>query len=535
MKVSVHWYRHGLRLHDNPALVEAIRDADEVYPVFIFDGKVAGTYSAGYNRWRFLHECLQDLDESYKKAGGRLYVFQGEPLEIFSNIFKEWNVTQLTFEEDPEPIWTERDKGVKALCKQMNVEWVEKVSHTLWNPKDILSANRGSPPLTYESFCNVIEMLGVPERPLDDADLTKVNLPASDDHDNKFGLPTLEMLGIEPECEKQLQRHNIWIGGESQALEQLATRKEIERKAFECDRILPMQSAPDLLGQPMSCSAHLRFGCLSIRKFYWAICDQYKQVKDKKPPSAVVSQFIWREYFYTMSVNNINYNSQENNPICLKVPWYEDDEKLQKWKNAKTGYPWIDACMTQLLVEGWIHHVARHAVACFLTRGDLWLSWEHGDKFFNRYQLDADWSVCAGNWMWIASSAFEQSLDCPKCFCPVRYGQTMDPTGAFVRRYLPILSQMPLKYLFNPWKAPPSVQKEAGCIVGEDYPERIVDHLEVSKKNRTTMLNYKNSLSKREPHCGPASEKEVDDFAWLTISAEDKCTANNECQKLHVE
>lgn len=47
---------------------------------------------------------------------------------------------------------------------------------------------------------------------------------------------------------------------------------------------------------------------------------------------------------------------------------------------GQTGYPWIDACMRQLKEEGWIHHVCRHAVACFLTRGDLWIDWQMGLK-----------------------------------------------------------------------------------------------------------------------------------------------------------
>ena len=49
-------------------------------------------------------------------------------------------------------------------------------------------------------------------------------------------------------------------------------------------------------------------------------------------------------------------------------------------QQGQTGFPWIDAIMVQLKKEGWIHHLARHAVACFLTRGDLWISWEEGMK-----------------------------------------------------------------------------------------------------------------------------------------------------------
>ena len=82
----------------------------------------------------------------------------------------------------------------------------------------------------------------------------------------------------------------------------------------------------------------------------------------------------------------------------------EHDARLKAWENARTGYPWIDAVMTQLRTEGWIHHLARHAVACFLTRGDLWQSWEKGAQVFDHYLLDADWSINNGNWMGLSCS-----------------------------------------------------------------------------------------------------------------------------------
>lgn len=104
---------------------------------------------------------------------------------------------------------------------------------------------------------------------------------------------------------------------------------------------------------------------------------------------------------------------------------------------GQTGFPWIDAIMTQLHEEGWIHHLARHAVACFLTRGDLWISWEEGMKVFEELCLDADWSVNAGMWMWLSSSSFFQQF--LHCYCPVRFGRKADPNGDYIRRYLPVL------------------------------------------------------------------------------------------------
>lgn len=45
---------------------------------------------------------------------------------------------------------------------------------------------------------------------------------------------------------------------------------------------------------------------------------------------------------------------------------------------GETGFPFVDAIMNQLRDEGWVHHVGRHMIASYLTRGDLWLSWEAG-------------------------------------------------------------------------------------------------------------------------------------------------------------
>ena len=128
--------------------------------------------------------------------------------------------------------------------------------------------------------------------------------------------------------------------------------------------------------------------------------------------------------------------------------------------------------------------MARNATSCFLTRGDLWLNWVDGLRVFQEYLLDADWSVNAGNWMWVSSSAFEKFLDTSDIISPVNYGRMFEPTGEYIRRYVPELRGMPTEYIFSPWEAPLSVQREAGCVVGEHYPCRMVNHEVASRHNR---------------------------------------------------
>lgn len=186
-----------------------------------------------------------------------------------------------------------------------------------------------------------------------------------------------------------------------------------------------------------------------------------------------------------------------------------------RWRSGRTGFPFVDAAMRQLRAEGWLHHAVRNAVASFLTRGTLWLSWEHGLQHFLKYLLDADWSVCAGNWMWVSSSAFEALLDSSDCACPVRLGQRLDPSGEYVRRYVPELGRMPAQYVYEPWRAPLAVQERAACVVGQHYPAPLADHAAAAGRNAQAMQRMRERLRQAPPHCCPSSEDEIRQFMWL--------------------
>ncbi|CAH2037081.1 unnamed protein product, partial [Iphiclides podalirius] len=524
---SVLWFRHGLRLHDNPALHRALEDKNQpFFPVFIFDGETAGTKVVGYNRMRYLLEALEDLDNQFKKHGGRLLMIKGKPDIIFRRLWEEFGIRKICFEQDCEPVWRPRDDAVKAVCREVGMACCEFVSHTLWEPDTVIRVNGGIPPLTYQMFLHTVSTIGDPPRPVADVDLRSVNFGVLPERFySEFTVfnkvPKPEDLGVCPE--EADMRMIRWVGGETTALRQMQQRLSVEYATFCRGSYMPTHGSPDLLGPPISLSPALRFGCLSVRKFYWALQDLFNQVHQGRIPATqlVTGQLIWREYFYTMSVNNPNYGQMAGNPICLDIPWKNPEgDELKRWKEGRTGFPFIDAAMRQLRSEGWLHHALRNTVASFLTRGTLWLSWEHGLEHFLKYLLDADWSVCAGNWMWVSSSAFEALLDSSECACPVLLGRRLEPSGEYVRRYVPELARMPDNYIYEPWKAPIEVQERAKCIIGRDYPAPVVDHVEASQRNRNALKELRRILEKAPPHCCPSSEDEIRQFMWLGDDAQ---------------
>ncbi|XP_066156680.1 cryptochrome-1 isoform X1 [Euwallacea fornicatus] len=477
-KHTVHWFRKGLRLHDNPSLREGLKGASTFRCVFVLDPWFAGSSNVGINKWRFLLQCLEDLDRSLRRLNSRLFVIRGQPADALPKLFKEWGITALTFEEDPEPFGRVRDHNITALCKELGITVVQKVSHTLYQLQNIIDRNGGKAPLTYHQFLALIACMGSPPHPepsVNSGFLKGIHTPLSDDHDEKFGVPTLEELGFNTEG----LNPPVWQGGETEALTRL--EKHLERKAWVASFGRPKMTPQSLLPSQTGLSPYLRFGCLSTRLFYYQLTDLYKKIKKAFPPLSLHGQLLWREFFYCAATKNPNFDRMLGNPICVQIPWDKNAEALAKWANGQTGFPWIDAIMTQLREEGWIHHVARHAVACFLTRGDLWISWEEGMKVFEELLLDGDWSVNAGMWMWLSCSSFFQQFF--HCYCPIKFGRKADPNGDYIRKYIPVLKNMPTRYIHEPWMAPQNVQKSVKCTVGVDYPLPIVNHVLVSKIN----------------------------------------------------
>eukprot|EP00471_Norrisiella_sphaerica_P002941 CAMPEP_0184480814 /NCGR_PEP_ID=MMETSP0113_2-20130426/2322_1 /TAXON_ID=91329 /ORGANISM="Norrisiella sphaerica, Strain BC52" /LENGTH=544 /DNA_ID=CAMNT_0026859541 /DNA_START=93 /DNA_END=1727 /DNA_ORIENTATION=+ len=484
--VAIHWFRKGLRLHDNPALMDACKGALLVYPLFILDPYFAKPQFVGQNRYNFLLESLRDIDNNLRQRyNSRLYVVQGKPHEVLPKLFEEWKVTRVTWESDTEPYARDRDNKIFQLAKDAGVEAKTHVSHTLYDPEAILAKNKGQSTTSYSAFNKLISRLGPPPQPLDapkKKELPEMLVERTGIDDGEYTVPKLEELGY-----PSLADPNPcpFRGGESAALERL--EMHLKRKkwiaTFEKPKTKPNALEPDTT----VLSPYLKFGCLSSRKFWLELQNIYEEYKShSKPPVSLEGQLYWREFFYLNSYATPNFHKMEGNPICRQIPWEENKDHLKKWEMSETGYPFVDAIMTQLRETGWIHHLARHMVACFLTRGDLWISWEEGAKVFDRYLLDADYAVNHGNWMWLSCSCYFYQFF--RCYSPVSFGKKTDKNGDYIRKWIPALKKYPAKYIYEPWKAPLSVQKSCGCVIGKDYPKPIIeDHTKRSKENMSKM------------------------------------------------
>ncbi|KAL2623440.1 hypothetical protein R1flu_003645 [Riccia fluitans] len=486
-KRSIMWFRKGLRLHDNPALHKSCQDASHVFPLFVLDpfflapdptAPSPGSRTVGVNRIQFLLESLRDLNASLESRGSKLLLVQGNPVEVLPELIEKWSINRLCFEFDTEPYAQDRDQQIKEICDHRGVEVHTPVSHTLFDPREVIAKNGGKPPLTYQAFCR---KLGNPPKPLDDATV-KVPAPPGDLKDVKVvPVPSLEDLGYVDLKED----FTPFRGGETEGLKRL--EESLANKKWVSEFEKPKGDPTAFLKPATTClSPYFKFGCVSARLFYSRLLAVYAESKKHtQPPVSLEGQMLWREFFYTAGYGTPNFDRMVGNPICKQIPWKDDENLLSCWRDGRTGYPWIDAAMIQLRKWGWLHHLARHAVACFLTRGDLFVYWEKGRDVFDRLLVDSDWALNNGNWMWLSASAFFAQYH--RIYSPITFAKKYDPDGKYIKHFIPALKDMPKAYIYEPWTAPLSVQKQANCIIGKDYPKPVVDHAIANKKCRDRM------------------------------------------------
>jgi cryptochrome len=348
---TIYWFRKCLRLHDNPALLYALENSQILYPIFILDPWfVKSNYKIGPNRWRFLIESLHDLNNTLLRYyNTRLLVIRGQPEDIMKRKFDEWRINMICFELDTEPYAKQRDDQIEAVCAKMGVKVEKRCSHTLYDPDYLYKINGNKVTMTMTSFLSLLNKIGEPEPSMlcpSELNLSFPSLPKDIKDSTNYSVPYLSELGIdESKCGPCL-----YPGGEIEALKRLEFKLSDEKWVTRFEK--PQTSPNSIEPSTTVLSPYLKFGCLSARLFYERLKIIYaKYQKHSNPPVSLEGQLLWREFFYFVGSKTKNFDRIEGNSICHQIKWSDNDDYFQAWKNAKTGYPFIDAVMTQLRTE----------------------------------------------------------------------------------------------------------------------------------------------------------------------------------------
>ena len=444
MSTAILWFRRDLRLMDNTALNAAVAAHDAVVPVYIASEWQGAHRWTGAPRQEFLCGSLASLSKNLEAKGGRLIIRQGSAEVVLRELARETGAEAIYFNRDPDPFGREMEAKIARLGIA-----VQALADVAMHERHEVMTATGTAYRVFTPYARAWSKLpkAAPRRAL-----AKIATPPTVP---SLPLPTLATWGLTAGAK-------IIEPGEAAARRRLARFLDGPIFHYAERRDLPDGENTSRLSQD------LRFGTLSIREIYARCVEASEKASpgDRRGVQTFINELIWREFYMQVLWHWPEVLEVEFQEDYRGLGWEKNDEALERWCAGQTGFPIVDAGMRQLAATGFVHNRLRMIVAMFLTK-DLHLDWRAGESWFMQQLVDGEIASNNGGWQWSASTGTDAA---PYFRIQNPWSQTkrFDPDGAFIKRWVPELRDVPAGKFCEP-PAP-------GLKLARGYPLPMVDH-----------------------------------------------------------
>lgn len=420
-EVAIMWFRRDLRLVDNAAFYQALRQPYPVIPLFIFDTNILDKLSnKNDDRVQFIHAAITNMHRQLLGVGSSMWVYYGTPLQVFQQIMEQFYVQSVYTNTDCEQYAIDRDKHVADYLQQNGASFHSFKDQVIFDGSEVLKED-GTPYTVFTPYSKKWKALLQP--------FYLKSFPINPISNNLWqgsekAIPTLAEMGFQP-------NHTIFPP-------QQVTNELIS--SYHLQRNFPAVNGTSRLG------VHLRFGTISIRNL---------AAKAQQLNEVFLNELIWRDFYHAILYHFPHVRAGKAfKPIYDQIEWRNDEAAFEKWCVGKTGYPIVDAGMRELNTTGYMHNRVRMIVASFLTR-HLLIDWHWGEAYFAEKLLDYDFAANNGGWQWAAGSGCD-AAPYFRIFNPALQTEKFDKNLAYIHQWVPELNSF-------------------------DYPAPIIQH-EVARK-----------------------------------------------------
>ncbi|MEM1166474.1 MAG: deoxyribodipyrimidine photo-lyase [Planctomycetota bacterium] len=462
---TIVWLKRDLRIDDHTALAQAVARGPAV-GLYVYEPEVIGAAEHDASHLEFVNGCLREVRAAMAARGGRVLVRRGRMPDVLA----ELRAAGLLFdavhahEETGLEATFERDKRVTRWCAAAGVRFVEFPQFGVVRPL----AKRDGWARKWARRMNA-EASDAPPR---------IDTPAS-----AAGLADGEVLGPARLGLPASEKDQVQPPGERAAWDTLSSFLYERGERYRTE----MSSPVDGWDGCSRLSAHLAYGAISMRRVHHATEVRLGELSeagvDAKEWRGSITSFAkrlrWHCHFTqkledepAIEHRNIN-RAYDGMRVEDQADW--DDEhwrRFEAWCAGRTGYPMVDACMRCLRRTGWINFRMRAMLASFASY-HLWLHWKPTAQFLAHHFLDFEPGI---HYPQFQMQSGVTGINTVRIYSPTKQAKDQDPTGVFIRRWIPHLREVPDEFIAEPWTMPALTQQLAGCSIGEDYPSPIVEH-----------------------------------------------------------
>ncbi len=465
MGVQAVWFKRDLRTLDHAPLFSAAQQGP-VLCFYVLEPALWQQPDSARQHYHFVLESLRDLYKALRAHGVRLHILVGDVTRVLQDLHTETGFTALHSHQETGTDWTYgRDKAVAQWCQTCGVQWHETPQFGV--VRGLRDRNQWQ-----RAWQSHMAKPLVPA--LDTLAVTSVSLTQS-----QAPLPTADDLGL-PVPEPSIRQRGGQTAGRAVLVDFLGRRSKRYRGGI---------SSP--LRAPEACSrlsTYITWGCVSLREVvqstHAAMAHSDIDATHRKGLKAFTSRLAWHCHFIQKleSEPAIEWRNMHRGYDDLRE--HEFDPRLfEALKEARTGWPLVDACVRMLNETGWLNFRMR-AMLVSVAAYPLWLHWRPVGLWLAQQFLDYEPGI---HWSQLQMQSGTTGINTTRVYNPIKQAQDQDPDGIFVRQWLPAMRRVPDTWLFEPWLMPPSVQAACGVVVGQDIPYPVVD-LEVATRTAKDRL-----------------------------------------------
>lgn len=407
------WFNNDLRVHDNPALLEASLNCRQLICLFCYDQhwfRPTGLNARplGDIRHRFLNQSLLDLSEQLARRGQSLIVRSGDPVAVISDLISRFQV-EAVYRSQHVGVYENRQwQHLKADFPRLPFESIS--SHTLFRPEQ-LPFKLENLADSFSRFRKQVEAIDI-DPPLMMPKTLPETIPEVIKESESFAVTPAD--------------YGLFEGGERAALAQLESYFSSDMPA----QYKQWRNELDGWSNSTKFSPWLANGSLSVRRLLKRLHDYEQDQVANESTYWIYFELLWREYFQWLALKLGHKLFRARGIKDKKVQCCFYPERYQKWCHGNTPYPLVNALMKQLNQTGYMSNRGRQIAASCLVN-ELQLDWRFGAAYFEQQLVDYDVASNWGNWQYIAGVGMDPrggrhiNID--------KQTRQFDPDGRFVR------------------------------------------------------------------------------------------------------
>lgn len=473
------WLRHDLRLRDNPALFKAAELEQGVTAVYVHCAAYVRMHDQSAAQRDFIRGHLQLMRQQLMELNIPLKVIRVEkPSEIAPQLLRlaqQLNVSHCFFNAEYPVNELNRDLAVNQLLREQGIA-VKRCHDRCIVPPGMVRNGQGEPYKVFTAFKKKWLQMVMP------LDLKPLPLPAAQAPVNAAA-DSAVAIDLLFAADGLRDLSGLWPAGEQEAYRRLD-----EFIANSLTQYLDQRDFPAVDGTS-GLSPYFAVGSLSPRQALSAVLAYtYGEWSGNAGAACWIGELIWREFYQHVVVDYPQVCKRKAMQAHTEAfPWQQDTKLFEAWCKGLTGIPIVDAAMRQLNATGWMHNRLRMVVAMFLTK-NCQIDWRWGEKYFMSQLIDGDFAANNGGWQWSASTGTD-AAPYFRIFNPVSQSERFDPTGEFIRNWVPELAPLSAKEIHNPVIG---LKGQSTSHTSDDhlsYPAPIVD---LSESRKSTIALFKN-------------------------------------------